>query len=121
MTDVEDLKWQAYYHNWNSQEIKTFNIFRHRDFRNDVEAYLKKYKDKGEFAEKLRQSLFYYFCSKCEWEVVITPWMTDKKTEDIKIDVYDQVMSNWEVFLDYVWNSKIHRPRKKKTTETVQT
>lgn len=23
-----------------------------------------------------------------------------------KIDVYEQVMSNWEIFLDYVWNNK---------------
>lgn len=66
----------------------------------------KKYKDKTVFVEELRRSLFYYFCSKCEWEVIIAPWCGGKGTEDIKVDVYWQVMNNWEIFLDYVWNSK---------------
>ena len=30
-----------------------------------------------------------------------------------KIDVYDQLEYVWDDFLDYVWNSKAHRPRKK--------
>lgn len=34
-----------------------------------------------------------------------------------KIDIYDQVMFRWEEFVEYVWNSKIHRPRKKKVEE----
>lgn len=110
--DVKDLKWYAYYHDWNSDKIRPYNIFNHGSFREDVEKYLKKYKNKEEFAERLKSSLMYYFWSKCEWEVVITPWISRKDTKDIKIDVYDQVMNNWDVFLDYVWNSKIHRARK---------
>ena len=117
--NVKNLRWYVYYHDWNDNKIKTFNIFNHGGFNEDVEKYLKKYKDKDEFAERLKSSLMYYFWSKCEWEVVITPWISRKNTEDIKIDVYDQVMNNWEIFLDYVWNSKIHRPRKKKTVETI--
>ena len=31
----------------------------------------------------------------------------------IKIDIYEQVMNNWDLFLDYVWNSKRHRTDKK--------
>lgn len=110
--NVKDLKWYVYYHSMNSQEIKTFNIFNHGGFRDDVEKYLKKYKDKEEFTEKLKGSLMYYFWSKCEWEVVITPWVGNRNTKDIKIDVYDQVMNNWDIFVDYVYNSKIRRPRK---------
>ena len=146
--DVKDLKWYVYYHDFNGKKIKKFNIFNHCGFRNDVETYLKKYKDKDEFAEHLRRSLFYYYGSKSEWEIVITSWVPHITTSEldrlnaereetlkkygrepyslyvnpdvaIKIDVYNQVMNNWEIFLDYVWNSKIHRPRKKKTVETV--
>lgn len=111
---VKDLKWFVYYHDSNLQEIKTFNIFKHSSFYKDVEEYLKRYKDKEEFAERLKRSLMYYFWSKSEYEVIISPWCGGRNTEDIKIDVYNQVMNNWDVFLDYVWNSKIHRPRKKK-------
>lgn len=140
---VNDLKWYVYYQNINSREIKTFNVFDHGGFRNDVEKHLKKYKDKDEFAEKLKSSLMYYFWSKCEWEVVITSWPPHIKPDELnrlnserektvkeynrepyslyvnpdvgkKIDVYDQVKNNWHAFVDYCWNSKIHRPRKKK-------
>jgi hypothetical protein len=31
---------------------------------------------------------------------------------DHKIDIYEQVMNNWDLFLDYVWNSKQHRTTK---------
>lgn len=112
--DVKDLKWIVYYHNMNRQEIQPFNVFNHYSFCEDVENHFKKYKDKDEFAEHLRMSLFYYYCSKAEWEIIISPWCGSRDTKDIKIDVYDQVMNNWDIFLDYVWNCKIHRPRKKK-------
>lgn len=56
------------------------------------------------YAEELRRSLFYYYCSKCEWEVVIGPWCGDRGTKEIKVDVYMQVMNNWDIFVDYVWN-----------------
>ncbi len=112
--NVKDLKWYVYYHNVNSQVIKTYNIFNHCGFVQDIEKYFKKYKNKEEFAKKLKSSLMYYFWSKAEWEVLIYPWCGGRNTKEIKIDVYDQVMNNWDIFVDYVWNSKIHRPRKKK-------
>jgi hypothetical protein len=142
--NVKDLKWNVYCGDVNGNKIKTYNIFKHGGFSADVEKYLKKYKDKEEFAEKLKRSLMYYFWSKSEWEVVITEWVPHVTMEELdrlnterektlkeynrephslyvnpdvaeKIDVYDQVMNNWDIFLDYCWNSKIHRPRKKKT------
>ena len=79
--------------------------------------------------------MFYYYCSKCEHEVVITdfpPHITPEEIERLtaerdehiakygnpqyshsvrvknalKIDVYEQIMINWEHFLDYVWNER---------------
>ena len=34
-----------------------------------------------------------------------------------KIDVYDQLDYVWDDFVDYCWNSKVYKPRKKKTVE----
>ena len=86
---MENLVWKAYYHSMSGHEIRPFNIFEH---------------EKEAFAEELRRSLFYYYCSKCEWEVVIGPWCGDRGTKEIKVDVYMQVMNNWDIFVDYVWN-----------------
>lgn len=72
----------------------------------NLQKHYKKHKTKDEFAEALRRSLMYYFWSKCEWEVLISPWCGSKKDKAIKVDVYWQVMNNWEIFLDYVWYSK---------------
>ena len=89
---MENLVWKAYYHSMSGHEIRPFNIFEHGRFREEV------------FAEELRRSLFYYYGSKCEWEVVIGPWCGDRGTKEIKVDVYMQVMNNWDIFVDYVWN-----------------
>lgn len=109
-----NLEWNVFYHSINKNEITTLNIFRHSRFSEDVQKSLKKFKDKNEFAEELRRWLSYYFRFKSEYEIVISPWCGGRDTKDVKVDIYTQVMNNWEIFLDYVWNSKIHKPRKKK-------
>lgn len=142
------LEWNVFRYDMNKDKIVTFNIFNHWKFDEDVQKSLKKFKDKDEFAEQLRRDLRYYFWSKCEYEVIITSFPTyitmneldrlnnerwlhkDRYGTDFfrinispdtgaKIDIYEQVMNNWDVFLDYVWNSKIHRPRKKKVNEDI--
>lgn len=137
---IMSLKWNVFYHDVNRQRIAVFNIFDHWKFAEDTQKNLKKIKDKDKFAEELRRDLFYYFGSKCEWEVVITSWVPHITTSELdrlnaerekalkeynrepyslyvnpnvaeKIDVYNQVMNNWDIFLDYVWNSKKRRKK----------
>lgn len=107
-----NLEWNVFYHDVNKQEITKLNIFKHWKFAEDVEKNLKKIKDKDEFAEKLRRDLLYYFWSKSEYEIIISPWCGGRDTKDVKIDIYTQVMNNWDIFLDYVWNSKKRRGSK---------
>lgn len=109
------LEWNVFYHSINSNKITTFNIFDHWKFNEDVQKSLKKFKDKDEFAEQLRRDLRYYFWSKCEYEIIISPWCGGRDTKDIKVDIYEQVMNNFNIFADYVWNSK--KSRKKKVDE----
>lgn len=125
--------WNVFIQRVNTRKIEPYNIFEHISFKKDVEVALATAKDKAEFAEKLKRELRYYFWSKCEWEVIITDWPTHVSVEEVarldkeildyvdkwgkkpyslsvnlpvasKVDVYDQVMLNWEVFVDYVWN-----------------
>lgn len=129
------LEWNVYREDFNNKEIKVFNIFNHGRFDEDVKKDLKECKTKEEFSENLKKNLRYYYWSKAEWEVVITSWTPhiDEKelhrlNEDYethykkygkypynihvepnvfeKIDVYSQVMLNYNVFLDYLWNTK---------------
>lgn len=129
------LQYNVFYHNFNSKKIEVFNIFEHSRFLNDVKRDLKKYDNKDEFEKALKGTLFYYYCSKCEWEVVITSWVPrisiqelDRVNQELentlkkygckpysmymspdvseKVDVYEQVMLNWDLFLNYVWSYK---------------
>ena len=129
------LEYYVYYHNFNGRSIEKFNIFDHGRFLEDVKKDLKKYADKEEFSERLRGHLFYYYGSKCEWEVVITSWVPHITISELnrlneerektlkeynrepyrlyvnpdvseKQDVYEQVMLNWDLFVDYVWSHK---------------
>jgi hypothetical protein len=97
------MKWLVYYHAINEDKITTFNIFDHLGFAKEVEKALHSFKSREEFAKKLRSELFYYFGSKCEWEVIVSPWVGSRNKEGIKVDVYNQVMLNWDAFVDYVW------------------
>lgn len=101
------MKWNAYYYNTNKREIEIFNIFNHIIFSKNVEKHLKECNDKEEFGKALNMELMYYFWSKAEWEIIITPWVGgDREKEAKKIDVYKQVIANWDIFLDYVWSYK---------------
>ena len=108
------MEWNVFYHDSNKQEIIAFNIFNHYRFDEEVKRLLKKYSDKDEFAKELKSELMYNFWCKSEYEVIISPWCGGKDTKDIKVDIYEQVMNNWPIFLDYVWNSN---KRKKKKDE----
>ena len=76
------------------------------------------------FAPEFKNNLMYYFWSKCECEIILTNWPTSFKVDiekldatkhdyrdfvDLevaeKIDMYDQVMNNWQLVLDYVWTN----------------
>ena len=103
---MKNLDWKVIYYDINGRKIDTYNVFKHSSFASEVEMELNKCETKEEFAEKLRKSLQYYFWTKCEWEILISPWAGGRADEAIKVDVYWQVRNNWQLFLDYVWSAK---------------
>lgn len=100
------IVWNVFYHEVNSDQIKTFNVFRHGGFVADIALMVRKRKNREDFAEGLRRSLAYYFGHKCEWEVLIYPWCGSRNNKPIKVDVYWQIMNNWDVFLEYTWKNR---------------
>lgn len=98
------LEWNVYIENFNKKIIEPYNIFDHYYFNNEVKENYEKYNDDFEmFVEMVRHSLMYYFWSKCEWEIILSDWPPSKKFNEKKVDVYDQVMLNWDKFILYVW------------------
>lgn len=127
--------WNVYYRDMHTRQIKVWNIFNHSSFREEVINLKKKKLPKEEFSKRLERKVLHYFWSKFEYEAVITsfPPYIDKKeldrlnseyenfnttyghyplTIDVcpetyeKIDIYQQVHLNWNVFVNYVWRAK---------------
>ena len=116
------LVWNVYMEDFNGRCIKEYNIFNHSSFHNDLVKALKPYqkiynnvttslKDiNGKEYEKLKESirccLMYNFWCKCEYEIILSDFPPHDNFEDKKVDIYSQVMLNFDVFVDYIWRNK---------------
>lgn len=100
------LVWNVYIADVNQNRIDVYNIFQHSSFVEDCKKVIEESNTKDEFGEGIQRCLMYYFWSKCEWEIVLSDFPPYEKFKKEKIDVYDQVMLNWNVFIEYFWNNK---------------
>ena len=117
---MRDMTWYVYVKNFNGKRIEKFNIFNHAGFMNDVKDIYKKYKnDFNKFEEEIQMSLRYCYWAKCEWEIILQSWPQCDDFHEEKIDVYDQVSLNWDVFIKYVWDMCHARKQRKKKEENV--
>lgn len=109
------LEWYVYDYDYNQNKIEPFNVFEHGRFYEDCKRNARKNKDNYDaFIKQLRMDLAYYFWSKSEWEVVIIPWTSRSDPCSLKVDVYEQVMLNWEKFADYVCEHAVELRRREK-------
>ena len=119
------LSWNVFFGDFNHADIETYDIFRHASFLEDCRKLVKKFdqtmkKDgvfsREDFAKELRRELMYYFWSKCEWGIVITHWPPSERFRERKVDAFEQIQLNYDVFVDYVWSHReeLIRCRKKK-------
>ncbi len=100
--DIPILKWMVYRDNINRGSIEPYNIFSHGGFSKDVLNIATE--DKESFARSVRSALMYHYWTKAEWEILLHPWSGYiEESKFKKIDVYDQVMNNWQPFIDYLW------------------
>lgn len=99
-----NLSWYVYHQDANSGKIEKWDIFRHGRFTDDVNKLMRQSISRSSFSEEIDCILSYYFWSKSEYEIILKNWIG--KDCEIKIDVYDQVMLNFDKFIDYLWEIK---------------
>jgi hypothetical protein len=132
--ETSKLVWNVF--NERNGKIFPINLFEYNyRFVEDLLKIKAKYKDSyAEFANEVRQRLQYYYWSKSEYETVITSWPPYIESEELhrinsekekriqensnfyrtsvnltveyKIDIYTQVMLNWDRFIEYLWTNK---------------
>lgn len=103
--DPNTIEWYVYYHDFNHDKLIKWNIFNNWVFKEAVEKLIKdKNITKKEFSEQIKGQLMYRFWSKCEYEIVISSLhFSSKHGVEEKIDIYDQVMLNFDKFVNYLW------------------
>ena len=133
--DKSKLVWNVFNENNGEIELINIFEYNWTFLKDGLLVAKKKYKDSfEEFAEHVRSWLQYCFWSKSEYETIITSWppyIDDEELERFnkekadrlekyghfyresvnlvvgkKIDIYTQVMMNWDRFIEYVWNNK---------------
>lgn len=97
-------KWYVFFHSHIDRKIKKLNIFDHPTFAVKFDKIRKKKLPRDEFEKEVNSILFYHFNSKYEYEVLISSLGDCRKTEEeIKVDAYEQIMLNWDAFIDYIY------------------
>ena len=103
---MKELIYNVYIEDVNHNCFEIYNIFDHYSFVKDTQMNIKKNKEnQSEFNEQLKSDIMYYFWAKSEWEIIVSSHFS-KGAKNKKIDVYDQLMMNWKIFSDYIWNNK---------------
>lgn len=104
--NVIGLEWNVYITNFNTKRIIAYNIFNHYGFWVGCAMAYKDWDDRKKFEKEVQNELMYYFRSKCEWEIILSSWPPYKEFNDEKVSVYDQVMLNWDKFIEYLWSNR---------------
>jgi len=103
--------WNVFLEDFNRKEIRTFNVFHNYTFDEQLKKEFKKYtrhKDLEKLKAEIKSWAMYCFWSKCEYEIILTSFPEKKGFKEKKVDVYQQLMLNWDSFVEYVINNKAY-------------
>ena len=105
------MEWYVYRHDTNKGTIYKYNVLQPYIVE-QIKSKTEKLTTLSAFKEILKKEMQYYYWGKSEHEVVIKEWCGT--TAEKKIDIFDQLQLNWEVFVIYVWNSLLEKEEKSK-------
>lgn len=98
------MKYNVMIYGLNDGKFKSFNIFDHVSFREEVMKELAECETKKDFATKFRSTCMYYYWCKSEWEIITKPWLG--RGEEEKIDVWYQIEQNFDMLVNYLWKDR---------------
>lgn len=108
---MDNLEYYVLLPNINNERDYKFNVFRSSRFLSclmDLKARTKK-DSTVNIKEEVKHLLQYNFWAKAEYEIMVKLLFGKEKH---KIDVYEQVMLNYDVFYDYLMNNWKQIPAK---------
>ena len=101
---MQELVWNVYHYSQTTRKIEVWNIFYSLRFGERIERLIKKKLEKEAFAEKVKGELMYCFLTKYEDEITVCKYpRPETDADDLRVDVFDQVMLNFDAFIDYLY------------------
>ena len=103
MKKTPDPIWHVYI--IRNESLEKFNVFQSVSFLEGLKKCFKKYKnDIEKLKQKIESCAIYSFWSKYEYEILISSEKSEDKKS--KIDVYNQLLLNWDAFVEYTLKHK---------------
>lgn len=102
------MEWNVLWDDPNAHKIVVRNVFKLSVRFNEELDRLRNmvFKSFDDFSTELRHSVMYCYWGKCEYEITVCPYpYNEKYDEERKIDVYDQLRLNWDLFATYVYDN----------------
>ncbi len=99
---MKNLEWNVMTFDHNANRFESYNILSPY-FVDAIKKDTKKAVGRDAFAEEVKTLCMRRFWSKFEWELVLTEWTGRDNPVQKKVDVYDQLVLNWDRFIDYLW------------------
>lgn len=128
------LSWKVLFEDFNSHKIIDYDIFKGGYWERTARELKTEFPDRKEWEDHFRTKLMSMYWARAEYEVVITSWPPfievneNQKLQDEvierekiwgskpyrinitptvarKIDIFEQLNMNWDIFIDYVWRN----------------
>lgn len=103
---TKNLHWNVFGHDFNKNEIVSYDIFSHSGFVSDLKKAASKKHSDVEFLNEVDRSLRYYFWAKSEHEIFIKGLFDHDDKSQIKIDAYEQIKMNQDRFAEYLLSNR---------------
>lgn len=130
MENNKKLEWFVFLHDWNTNEIRQYNVFNSARFYDGLlrikKSMKKKPLDLDDFSKELNSIAMWSFWAKCEYEIIITNLSCTidnteiRRLQDVdensrveyvnlkchkKVDIYEQLKLNWDKFASYIFEN----------------
>lgn len=111
MKRKKNIIWLVWIWDFNHDRLEEYDVMPY--FLEEYKALKKKDRpvDLEELSEWLDNAASYRFWAKCEYEMIVHSWPELKN--DMKVDVYDQLRLNWDVFVKFFYDEVVSKKGKK--------
>lgn len=94
---MNKLEYYVMTEDFNSSDVRMFNIFNHTYIDKELSELLKSYTSYEDFKERLTRLFKYCYMGKREWEMFV-----EVRNKEIKVSAYKQIESNIDLIIDYI-------------------